>query len=156
MDFLDTAYCFSVVRRRTQALVVEACSDIGLTYSEFVILLKLYDNEGCSQDDMANYLYLDKAVITRVIKNLEKKNLIYRTRGKHDHRQKLLFLTEEGRKLEDYIKGIVYQLLRFMARGLEQDKVKLLMESFHDISEKLSQASFEEIYGDKRGLTYAK
>ena len=78
MDYLDIAHCFGVIRRRSQAFVVEACEKLHLTYSEYALLLKLYDAEGCSQDDMAGMLYLDKAVVTRVIKTLEGKGFIYR------------------------------------------------------------------------------
>lgn len=156
MDYINVAQCFSIVRRRTQALVVEACSDLDITYSEFVLLLKLYDKQGCSQDDMANYLYLDKAVITRVIKSLEDKKLIYRLQDTEDRRLKRLYLTEEGAEMEDYIKGIITQLMSFIAQGMEPEKVELLMTGFQDIAERISKASFEEIYGDKGGLTFAK
>ena len=42
MDYLDIAHCFGVIRRRSQAFVVEACEKLHLTYSEYALLLKLY------------------------------------------------------------------------------------------------------------------
>ena len=64
MDYIDIAQCFGIVRRRAQSLIVEACSDLDLTYSEFVLLLKLYDNENCSQDDMANFLDNERGIVS--------------------------------------------------------------------------------------------
>lgn len=155
MDYIDVAQSFSVVRRRTQALVVEACSDLQLTYSEYVLLLRLYDNEGCSQEVMGRDLFLDKAVITRVIKLLEKKDMIYRVSSDKDRRIKLLYLTEKGRSLESYIKGIVQQLISFLAKDMEPEKVKILMEGFSELAEKMSNASYTDVYGKKEGKSYA-
>lgn len=155
MDYIDAAQSFSVVRRRTQALVVEACSDLQLTYSEYVLLLRLYDNEGCSQEVMGRDLFLDKAVITRVIKLLEKKDMIYRISSDKDRRIKLLYLTERGRSLESYIKGIVRKLISFLAKDMEPEKVRILMEGFSELAEKMSNTSYEDIYGKKEGKSYA-
>lgn len=155
MDYIDVAQSFSVVRRRTQALVVEACSDLQLTYSEYVLLLRLYDNEGCSQDQMGRDLFLDKAVITRVIKLLEKKELIYRRSSDRDKRIKLLYLTEKGRGLEDYIKGIVRQLVSFLAKDMEEERVKILMEGFRELAEKMSNTIYEDVYPAKGGRRHA-
>lgn len=146
MDYIDAAQSFSIVRRRTQALVVEACSDLQLTYSEYVLLLRLYDNEGCSQDKMGRDLFLDKAVITRVIKLLEKKEMIYRVSSPTDKRIKMLYLTEKGRSLENYIKGIVRDLISYLAKDMRADRVQILMEGFSELAEKMSNVSYEDIY----------
>lgn len=146
MDYIGAAQSFSIVRRRTQALVVEACSDLQLTYSEYVLLLRLYDNEGCSQDKMGRDLFLDKAVITRVIKLLEKKEMIYRVSSPTDKRIKMLYLTEKGRSLENYIKGIVRDLISYLAKDMRADRVQILMEGFSELAEKMSNVSYEDIY----------
>lgn len=152
MDYINVAQCFGIVRRRTQALVVEACSDLNMTYSEIALILKLYDSEGCSQDEMANNLYLDKAVVTRVIKTLEEKELIYRNQDAIDRRLKRLYLTDKGRSLEPFIKGVVNKLLAFLAKDMDPKQVELLMEGFTNLSKKLSVVSYEQIYGAKGGM----
>ena len=111
MDYLDIAHCFGVIRRRSQAFVVEACEKLHLTYSEYALLLKLYDAEGCSQDDMAGMLYLDKAVVTRVIKTLEGKGFIYREQDDKDRRMKRLYVTEFGKTQEEFIKNIIKHII---------------------------------------------
>ena len=76
MELYDFANYFSVIRRRSQALLVEACSEYKLNYSEFALLLKLYDMEGCSQDAMVEVLSIDKAAVTRILKSLEEMDLV--------------------------------------------------------------------------------
>lgn len=151
MDYIDVAQNFSIIRRRTQAFVVEACNDMHLTYSEFVLLLRLYDNEGCSQDEMGKILYWDKAVITRVIKILEEKKLIFRKIGKRDRRVKLMYLTGLGWELEERVKGIVKKLLSFLTEDMGEEKVKILMAGFAEIAEKLGKADFKEVCNTEGG-----
>ena len=149
MDYIDVAQSFGIVRRRIQALVVEACSDVNLTYSEFAFLMKLYTNEGCSQDGMADSLYLDKAVVTRVIKSLEEKNLLYREQDPGDRRLKRVFLTDEGKALEPMVHNIIRKLISYMAIGMDDKRVHVIMEGFYDISHKLANASYEDVFGMK-------
>ncbi len=145
MDYLNIASCFGVIRRRSQAFVVEACESLQLTYSEFALLLKLYDSEGCSQEDMAAMLYLDKAVVTRVIKSLEKKNFIYREQDTMDRRMKRIYMTEYGKSQEEFIKNIIKRLVDYMALQLPLDEVQSLMSGFQDLADKMSRANLHKI-----------
>ena len=145
MDYLDIAHCFGVIRRRSQAFVVEACEKLHLTYSEYALLLKLYDAEGCSQDDMAGMLYLDKAVVTRVIKTLEGKGFIYREQDDKDRRMKRLYVTEFGKTQEEFIKNIIKRLVDYMASQMPVDEVQSLMTGFQDLADKMSRADLLRI-----------
>lgn len=72
-EYINIGRWFSVLHRRSQIFVVEACEKLHLTYSEYVMLLRIYDHEGARQDELAAMLYLDKAVVTRTMTMLEKK-----------------------------------------------------------------------------------
>ena len=145
MDYLDIAHCFGVIRRRSQAFVVEACEKLHLTYSEYALLLKLYDAEGCSQDDMAGMLYLDKAVVTRVIKTLEGKGFIYREQDDKDRRMKRLYVTEFGKTQEEFIKNIIKRLVDYMASQMPVYELQSLMTGFQDLADKMSRADLHRI-----------
>lgn len=43
-----------------------------------MLLIRIYDAEGLSQEELAGVLYLDKAVVTRSLTLLEQKGLIRR------------------------------------------------------------------------------
>ena len=75
-EYINIGRWFSVLHRRSQIFVVEACEKLHLTYSEYVMLLRIYDHEGARQDELATMLYLDKAVVTRSLTLLEQKGLI--------------------------------------------------------------------------------
>ena len=97
-EYINIGRWFSVLHRRSQIFVVEACEKLHLTYSEYVMLLRIYDHEGARQDELAAMLYLDKAVVTRTMTMLEKKGLVYREQDARDKRAKHVYLTDYGKK----------------------------------------------------------
>ena len=56
-EYINIGRWFSVLHRRSQIFVVEACEKLHLTYSEYVMLLRIYDHEGARQDELAAMLY---------------------------------------------------------------------------------------------------
>ena len=150
MDYLSASLSFGIVRRRIQALVVEASMDLGLTYAEFSMLLLLFDREGCSQDDMTAYLHVDKAAITRVIKKLEERGYLYRQQDSSDRRLKRLYLTGEGRKTEKRIKDIIRRILDYLSEGYSQKETDLIIKCLHDMAQRLGRADAQEVFGEGR------
>ena len=61
MDNLQVARCFSILDGRSRSYVLEACRPLQLTYSEYVLLLRLFDCEGASQEDLSRALQTDKS-----------------------------------------------------------------------------------------------
>ena len=150
MDYLSASLSFGIVRRRIQALVVEASMDLGLTYAEFSMLLILFDREGCSQDDMTAYLHVDKAAITRVIKKLEERGYLYRQQDSSDRRLKRLYLTGEGRKTEKRIKDIIRRILDYLSEGYSQKETDLIIKCLHDMAQRLGRADAQEVFCEGR------
>ena len=150
MELYDFANYFSVIRRRSQALLVEACSEYKLNYSEFALLLKLYDMEGCSQDAMVEVLSIDKAAVTRILKSLEEMDLVYRRIDTEDRRIKRIFLTDSGKSMEEKIRNILTKMVTLVVEDIPKDKVVEVMGMIHDASQKLVNAEYEDIYGPRR------
>lgn len=156
MDYVELALCFGIVRRRSQALIVEACRDLGLNYSEYALLLKLNHMEGCSQDELASVLYVDKAAITRVIKGLEAKGYLYREVDSIDRRLRRLYLTEFGHQQEIVIEDIVNQLMGQLAAGFNPNRLHHLTEGFKELSDMMRRDDFEIVLPDREGRNNEK
>ncbi|WP_221637327.1 MarR family winged helix-turn-helix transcriptional regulator [Listeria booriae] len=73
-------------------------------------------NSGTIQKDLANYLGKQNATVTNILKELEKKQLIYREIPKDNERQKKIFLTSGGEQLV----GDVQQAFADLNREMEQ------------------------------------
>lgn len=74
---------------------------LTITAEQWTILYHLWQEEGLTQQELANLTFRDKPSITRLINNLEKMALVIRVNDKQDRRSNLIYLTKEGRKLRE-------------------------------------------------------
>ena len=68
----------------------------GLEAGEIGILAVLQLNPGISQNDLAASVVLKKSAVTRIVQNLERRELIERMRSAADRRANCLHLTDAG------------------------------------------------------------
>jgi len=81
-------------------------NEIGITYTQYLVLLVLWESENCSIKDIANTLKLDSPTITPIVQKLEKMNLVIRQRSALDERIVIASLTKAGKALEDQVADI--------------------------------------------------
>lgn len=75
--------------------------EIGLTYTQYIALMVLWEYEKISVKELGEFLYLDSGTLTPVLKKLEQKGYIHRCRSAEDERVLLISLTEAGIALKD-------------------------------------------------------
>lgn len=73
--------------------------DIDMTFEMLQIMHRLWKQEGVSQQSLAEKTAKDKACLTNLINNLEKKNWVERREDPTDRRNRLIFLTPDGASL---------------------------------------------------------
>ncbi len=100
---LDNQICFplyaaskEVVRRYKPLL-----DEIDLTYTQYITMMVLWEKEKIGAKELGERLYLDSGTLTPVLKSLEQKGLITRSRPSYDERTLLLVLTDKGRELKE-------------------------------------------------------
>ncbi len=105
---LDRQLCFplyaasrAVVRRYEPHLKA-----LGLTYTQYITLLCLWEQDALSVKELSERLYLDSGTLSPLLVTLEKKGFVLRARSKEDERVVTVSLTEEGRALEEKAKDI--------------------------------------------------
>ncbi len=106
MDFdmlkLENQLCFplyacskEVVRKYKPFL-----DEIGLTYTQYIAMMVMWEHRSLSVKALGEYLYLDSGTITPMVKKLEEQGLLTRSRCQDDERCVMLSLTENGEKLK--------------------------------------------------------
>lgn len=73
---------------------------LDLTYTQYLTLMVLWDVDSINVKTLGEYLYLDSGTMTPVLKKMESKGYITRTRSLEDERSVSVCLTEEGRALK--------------------------------------------------------
>lgn len=73
---------------------------LGLTYTQYVVMLVVWEEGTVSVRDLGKRLYLDSGTLTPVLKTMEKNGLITRRRSPADERVLLVSITREGAALQ--------------------------------------------------------
>ncbi len=123
---LDKQLCFSVyvlhreIMQRYRAILEE----IDLTYPQYITMMALWENDGQTVNQLGGKLYLDNGTLTPLLKRLEGKSLLTRTRSKEDERVVKIQLTAQGVLLKEKASCIPMQI--FEALKLDRtDMVQL-------------------------------
>lgn len=75
--------------------------EIGITYTQYVVMMVLWENRCISVKALGEKLYLDSGTLTPVLKSLADKGYITRKRCQKDERVLIVSLTEEGKLLRE-------------------------------------------------------
>lgn len=73
---------------------------LGLTYTSYLVMLALWEQDGLSVSELGKKLYLDSGTLTPLLKKMEKQGLVLRRRDEADERVVLIALTQKGRELK--------------------------------------------------------
>ena len=74
--------------------------ELDLTYPQYLVMLTLWEFGEQSVGEIGAKLFLDSGTLTPLLKRLQSKNLIERTRNAHDERTVMINLSNQGRALE--------------------------------------------------------
>ena len=69
---------------------------IDLTYTQYIVMMVLWEEEECSVKSLCEKLYLDSGTLTPVLKSLETKGFLTRRRSESDERIVLVRITDSG------------------------------------------------------------
>jgi DNA-binding MarR family transcriptional regulator len=84
--------------------------DIGLTYTQYIAMMILWEKKSVNVNELGKFLFLDSGTLTPMLKKMEQKRLINRSRQGEDERKVLITITEEGEALKSLAKNIPIQI----------------------------------------------
>jgi len=110
-------------------------NELGLTSSQWKVILALKFFNGISQKELAGKIYVDGSTLVPVIDKMENGGLVERKPDPNDRRNNLIFLTKKSESLVDSIIEILLQLRKEFYKGIsqkEQDKVQTILRKITD------------------------
>ncbi len=75
-------------------------NNAGITFEMLQVLSSLWHEQGITQQALAERTAKDKACLTNLMNNLEKKGYVYRKEDTNDRRNKLVYLILKGKHLK--------------------------------------------------------
>jgi DNA-binding MarR family transcriptional regulator len=115
---LDKQFCFSLysLSRRVIQSYTPLLKPLDLTYPQYLVLLVLWQQlenniHTISVSKLTKELKLDTGTVTPLLKRMENKDLLSRTRSKKDERIVIVELSAKGLSLREQAKKIPQSLL---------------------------------------------
>ena len=83
---------------------------LGLTYTQYIVFMVLWDKEQVNVGQLGDILRLDAGTLTPLLKKLEKEGYVTRNRSKEDERVTIISITKKGILLKEKCKDIPLKL----------------------------------------------
>lgn len=105
---LDQQLCFPLyaAARKVTGQYTPYFKELGLTYTQYIVFMVLWEKDEVTVGDICRRLYLDSGTLTPLLKKMEEKGWLQRTRSREDERIVIVTLTEEGRKMKERCQSI--------------------------------------------------
>ena len=109
---LENQLCFPLYAcaRKVVSQYTPFLKPLGITYTQYLVFMLLWAEDGLSVGDLCSRLYLDSGTLTPMLKKMEEKHLVERRRSKDDERVVRIWLTEEGKKMKEKAAAIPLQV----------------------------------------------
>jgi DNA-binding MarR family transcriptional regulator len=91
-------------------------------------LLSIDKEEGTPSSYISNRMGMEPTSLTRTLKTLEDRGLIYREKNPEDGRGVLIFLTEEGKEKRELSKNTVLRFNDSIRKHISDEQLKHFME----------------------------
>jgi DNA-binding MarR family transcriptional regulator len=141
---LDNQLCFAVYAcaREITKLYHPLLRELGLTYTQYITMLALWEEDRVTVKQLGQRLYLDSGTLTPLLKKLEQLGLLTRSRDKQDERSVIIALSEQGIRLQERALEIPEKLLCRV--GVTPEEVAALKEQITGIMNKVQQIPYNQ------------
>lgn len=105
---LENQLCFPLyaVSREIIKKYKPYLDEINLTYTQYITMMVLWNEDNINVKTLGEKLFLDSGTLTPLLKILESKGYIIRSRSINDERNVIVSITENGKKLKEKAKNI--------------------------------------------------
>jgi DNA-binding MarR family transcriptional regulator len=111
----------------------QQASKFGGTMSIGFALLTIHGDDGTPATKIAPQMGLEPRSLTRLLKSMEDKKLIFRKADKNDGRSVRVFLTKDGKKQRENAKEIVIQFNEMVRNEVSPQKLNVFFEVIQQI-----------------------
>lgn len=137
--FLDNQLCFALYAssREVTKLYRPFLDELGLTYTQYVTMLVLWEKDEIPVKTLGERLHLDSGTLTPLLKKLEAAGLVLRARDPQDERSVIVRLTEQGHALKAKVEDLPARV--FCQTQLSPEEIAKLRDQLRDLTRTISE-----------------
>ena len=120
--------------RETIKLYTPHLNKLGLTYTQYITMMVLWERKSLTAKELGRILYLDSGTLTPLLKKLEAKDLLTRKRSETDERNLIVTITEQGEAMKDEALHIPEAMTQCL--NLEKDEIRAVYQYLYKMLER--------------------
>lgn len=119
---LEEQICFPIyaTSRLITRLYQPLLDELGLTYTQYLVMMVLWENDNQKVTEIGNRLFLNTNTLTPLLNKLIQKKLVSKHRDKSDERAFIVTLSEEGKTMKTNAECIPEKLAQSVDIPLEE------------------------------------
>ena len=148
---LANQLCFPLyaAARNVTGLYTPWLKPVGLTYTQYIVFLVLWEKDGIPVSEIGDKLLLDNGTLSPLLKKLEQAGYLVRRRSSEDERVVMITLTEQGKALQEKVKDIPLKVGGCI--DLSPEKARMLYTLLYELIES-RKGKMKEETGYENGL----
>jgi|SRR5438105_1823151 len=118
-----------------RALDVELRGQFGLSSAQWKVIIALSIQNGLSQKDLAERIFLDGTTLVPILDSMEKKGLVERKTDPKDRRNNNVFLTAKSESFVDPIIEIFFSMRKIVFKNIPESDLELTKNTLKKLTE---------------------
>ena len=137
----DRSLPMALLRAREAVMknFIPSLRENGLSSQQWRVIRALNEEEGLDITELANRCFLLMPSLSRIIQNLEKRELVNRNQSSLDNRKSVISITEPGKKLFQKIAPKSVEHYDLITEKFGYGKLELLYELLDELIEKIDE-----------------
>lgn len=127
------ALIFLASKSQERLAETEMKKQLGLTPSQWKIILALSMTDGLTQKEIADRIYVDGSTLVPIIDKMEENGLVERKSDSKDRRINRIFLTKKSESTVNSIVETILQLRKIIYRGISENDLDLVKTTLKTI-----------------------
>ncbi|OTN83915.1 MarR family winged helix-turn-helix transcriptional regulator [Enterococcus faecium] len=127
---LEHNLCFSLYAASREFInrYTPLLAEIGLTYTQYVIMMVLWEEHSMITRELRDRVFLDSGTLTPVLKKLEEKGFVTKERSQADARDLIVTLTQEGTVLKQSALAVQAEIAKNFKGSSDNEKLLQLLQ----------------------------
>lgn len=118
----------------------EMLKDEGIDVSkeQMIILMKLHEKDGLTQNELAIKTFRDKSSLARLLSKMERKGYILRQQSKEDKRINEVFMTALGKTTFEKTRPLIKNIIDMMQNGISESERQFMIKILQKVQGNLT------------------
>jgi MarR family transcriptional regulator, organic hydroperoxide resistance regulator len=106
---------------------------VDLTPEQWMVLVRLWQNEGVTQSALAERTFRDLPTMSRILGTMERSGLIVRRKDASDGRARLVYLSDKGRNLRRALVGEARRMVDDILKDIPEADVAVTRRTLQHV-----------------------